>query len=224
MTTTAIKLDIAMTWDQLRKDWASRLSRHGVPDIGTLNNPPGCMQLQLVYLRHFLGAPVNKHDMATWIQGCNNKCGLDPQARHWKSRGWDVQGQGGVDARNNPLPNSYYCLTTLGPSADFLTKRTRELGRIAATDWDSLKLAYNHRCAICGCNGVELEQGHMDPRDELQLNNTVPLCTKCNRWQLDRFVINEEGRITTILPVESNRALFKGLDARERRQLQNLLS
>jgi hypothetical protein len=223
MTSTAVRIDVAQTWHQLRKDWAARLARHGVPDIGELNDPPGCIQLQLIYLRHFLGQGVSKHEMAHWIKGCNDKCGMDPQARHWKALGWDVQGRGGVDAQNKPLPNGYYCLTTLGPSADFLTRRTRELGRVAASDWSSLKLAYDNRCAMCGANGVELEQGHMDPRRELDLANTVPLCSKCNRWQLDRFVIDDQGRITTILPVAANQSLFKGLDARELRQLKALI-
>jgi hypothetical protein len=223
MTSTAVAIDLEITWRQLQQDWSTRLARHGVPDIGELNDPPGCVQLQLIYLRHFLGMAVSKHDMATWIQGHNPCCGLDPQARHWKRAGWDVQGRGGFDAQNKPLPNGCYCLASLNPSTDFLTKRTRDLGRVAATDWDSLKLAYNNRCAICGASGVPLEQGHMDPREPLVLANTVPLCEACNRWQLDRFVIDDRGRVATVLPTASNQALFAALNKRERQQLIHLI-
>lgn len=224
MTATSVTIDVAATWQQLQLDHRTRLARHGVPDIGDLKSPPGCTQLQLIYLRHFFGQSVSKHDMATWIQRHNPNCGLDPQARHWKRDGWDVQGRGGFDAQNKPIPNGCYCLASLAPSTDFLTKRTRELGRIAATDWDSLKLAYDNRCAICGATGLPLEQGHMDPRKPLALSNTVPLCESCNRWQLDRFVIDENGRIVTVLPIASNQALFTSLNKRERQQLIHMIN
>jgi hypothetical protein len=224
MSATATAIDVMVTWQQLRQDWRQRLARHGVEDIGELSSPPGCMQLQLIYLRAHLGHGVDKHEMALWMRQHNSTCGLDPQARHWKAKGWDVQGRSGVDGLSRPLPNGYYCLTSLGPSTEFLTKRTRELGRIAATDWDTLKLVYNNRCGMCGANGVSLEQGHMDPNQPLELTNTIPLCTDCNRWQLDRFVIDDRGRVVTVLPVEANKALFKGLDQRERRQLSHMLS
>jgi hypothetical protein len=224
MTATTTAINITLTWQQLRKDWELRLARHGIKDIGNLSDPPGCMQLQLIYLRAHLGRGIDKHKMALWMRQHNSACGLDPQARHWKRDGWDVQGRNGVDGLSRPLPNGHYCLTTLGPSAEFLTRRTRELGRIAATDWDTLKLAYNNRCGMCGANGLPLEQGHMNPTRSLELSNTIPLCADCNRWQLDRFVIDDRGRIVTILPVETNKALFKGLDQRERRQLIHLLN
>jgi hypothetical protein len=63
----------------------------------------------------------------------------------------------------------------------------------------------------------------MDPRQPLTLANTIPLCADCNRWQLDRFVVDDRGRVVTVLAAERNRALFSGLDARERRVLISLL-
>ena len=45
---------------------------------------------------------------------------------------------------------------------------------------------------------VSLQQGHMDPRKSLTLDNTIPQCAYCNRTYLDYFRFNEHGRVIAV--------------------------
>lgn len=218
------EINTAAIYAQLQRDWKSNLSRWGVPALPEWNpKKPNAKLLQLIYLRHHMGKAVDKSDLSLFVRSVMPAASTDQQARHWKRAGWNVQGQKGSDGNGQPLKPSEYCLASLQPSPEFMAQRTRDLGRIAACDWDSLVIAYNKRCGCCGASGVKLEQGHMDPRKPLTLSNTIPLCDSCNRHQLDRFVLDEAGRIRTVLPVPRNAALFADLDSRERRALMELL-
>ena len=217
-------IDISATCSQLQRDWKNNLSRWGVPALPAMNaDTPNARLLQLVYLRHHMGKAVDKSALSLFVRSICPAASTDQQARHWKRSGWNVQGRGGNDASGNPLKPSEYCLASLQPSPEFLIQRTRDLGRVAACDWDSLVTAYGNRCGCCVAGGGNLEQGHMDPRKPLTLNNTIPLCEGCNRWQLDRFVLDEAGKVRTVLPASRNAALFADLDVREKRALMELV-
>ena len=45
---------------------------------------------------------------------------------------------------------------------------------------------------------VALQQGHMNPRLPLSLDNTIPQCQYCNQQYLDYFCFNEHGRVTAV--------------------------
>jgi hypothetical protein len=217
-------IDASQTYNQLVKDWKENLARWGVPELPPWDDAsPNARLLQLIFLRHHLGIGVDKSDLSLFVRSRRPDASTDQQARHWKRCGWDVQGRNGRDAQGRPLKPSHYCLASLRPSPEFMSNRTRENGRLAAYDFKSLCQAYGNRCASCGKGNLPLEQGHMDPRIPLELSNTIPLCCDCNRWQLDRFVLNESGRITTVLPVERNAALFAGLSQRERKAMLHLI-
>ena len=219
-------LDIQSTYLELVSNWDRALKPHGVPELPPMTSPPSVTLLQLIYLRHHYQEAVDKNEIGHFVQKYVPDASLDQQCRHWKSKGWDVQGRGGHDGKGMPLPASCYCLTSLGPSADFMRRRTRDLGRVVATDFNDLINCYERRCGMCGkepSKGQSLEQGHMDPRKPLDLSNVIPICPSCNKWQLNRFVVDEGGRIVTVLAEPRNRALFKGLDERERRILTSYL-
>jgi len=218
------EINLAATSELLQRDWKQNLSKWGVPAIPQWTpEKPNARLLQLIYLRHHLGKAVDKSDLSLFVRSVCPSASTDQQARHWKRDGWNVQGRGGNDSAGKPLKPSEYCLASLQPSPEFMAQRTRDLGRVAAHDWDSLLTVYSNRCGCCGAGGVKLEQGHMDPRKPLTLANTIPLCDGCNRWQLDRFVLDDKGKVRTVLPVSRNAALFADLDSRERRALMELL-
>lgn len=212
------------TYEQLQSDWAGNLKQWGVPELPELDgSAPNARLLQLIILRRHFGQAVDKNEIGRFVQSYIPSASLDQQCRHWKRDGWNVQGRGGHDAQGKKLPVGVYCLTSLGPSPEFMSMRTRELGRLAATDFEQLKEVYEQRCGMCGATGVLLEKGHMDPRKPLDLSNVIPICGACNKWQLDRFVVDERGRVLTVLGVPRNRSLFEGLDARERRVIADFL-
>lgn len=45
---------------------------------------------------------------------------------------------------------------------------------------------------------VVLQQGHMDPRKPLTLDNTIPQCQYCNQTYQEDFMFNEYGRVVAI--------------------------
>jgi hypothetical protein len=217
--------ELNTTYEQLQSDWATHLKQWGVPELPSLDlQSPNARLLQLILLRRHMGEAVEKNEIGRFVQRFLPTASLDQQCRHWKSDGWNVQGRNGHDGRGQKLPSGYYCLGGLTPSPEFMAKRTRELGRFAARDWESLQAAYGSCCGMCGAKGQKLEKGHMDPRKPLTLENTIPLCVSCNRFQESRFVVNEQGRPVTILAAERNKSLFAGLDARERRILVGFLA
>ena len=84
----------------------------------------------------------------------------------------------------------------------------RRAKRNAAGSFTELKLAYRSKCATCGIEEgtqdtrnqeiVRLQQGHMDPRKPLTLDNTIPQCQYCNQTYLDYFRFNEYGRVVAV--------------------------
>ena len=69
-------------------------------------------------------------------------------------------------------------------------------------------MAYDNRCATCGIEEgkkdprneelVVLQQGHMNPREKLTLDNVIPQCQYCNQTYKDYFLFNENGRVIAV--------------------------
>ena len=216
-------INLDKIYKQLQSDWQRSMARFGVPQLPVLDHSKhNTRLLQLIYLRARMGEACEKNDVGRFVQVYVPGASLDQQVRHWKRDGWNVQGRGGVDGSGRKLPASHYCLIP-GISPEFMSQRTRDLGRVAVTDWESLKDLYEHKCGVCGAANVPLEQGHLDPRKELTIDNMIPICNSCNLWQLNRFVLNENGRPVAVLPSDSTSTLFRGLDKRERAAIKNLI-
>ena len=216
-------INLDQVYSQLQAAWQHSMARHGVPKLPDLDhNKPNIRLLQLIYLGAHMGTACSKNDVGRFVQHYVPEASLDQQVRHWKRDGWHIQGRGGVDALGRKLPAGSYCLIP-GISPEFMSQRTRELGRIAVHDWDSLKDYYEQKCGVCGAANVPLEQGHLDPRKSLTIDNMIPICNSCNLWQLNRFVLNEQGRLVTVLPSENTGSLFRGLDSREKAAIKNII-
>lgn len=215
----------AELWFELQDFQKKRLAIHGVKPLPHFANR--CKQLQLTCLWLHYGRPVHKDNVARWVQQHNPDCGLDPQAiRAWaRDHGWPIYSgdKGDLDANGQELPRSCYVLMGTNPRPAWLNNRTRESGRLSAVSFRDLCAIHRNHCGMCG-RRAPLQQGHLDPRQPLDLANSIPLCQDCNLWQSDRFVISENGRIVTILPHPKNASLFEALTPREQQAIQSLLA
>lgn len=55
--------------------------------------------------------------------------------------------------------------------------------------WELIKEFFNHRCAYCGRENIQLEREHVVPVSQgggLTVDNIVPACRKCNNRKGDR--------------------------------------
>jgi hypothetical protein len=224
------RAELEEIWSRLRKYWQDHLAKHGVPEPKLrLGDPPNCEDLGLIYLFFNFGNAVDKDPMGLWINSINKSCGTDCQiGRHLRrDAGWPIHSahHKETDSRGTLLTNKpyQYCLYGTNPPAEFIAKRTRELGRTSARTFAELVVIYDERCGRCG-RKAPLSQGHMDPRIPLSIpDNCIPLCQNCNLFIADRFVVDEQGRTTTILPVSRNASLVQYLDGREKRALRSIL-
>lgn len=172
--------------------------------------PGETLWLGLIRLYIDFGIPVDKDEIARFIQKyySRGKVSGDQQLRHIRrNHGWYVVGSGrGEDNTNHLLdgtkmPSSTYALlSVVAPHPQFvLTTRLTRNGRLNARDFEELKIVYENMCAICGKRKT-LEQGHMDPRLPLTLQNTIPICIECNNWASQDMGFDENGRIIWITP------------------------
>lgn len=54
---------------------------------------------------------------------------------------------------------------------------------LTVTQWTAVLVAYDHRCAYCGVNGLKLTQDHVIPLSKggaYEMGNIVPACRPCN--------------------------------------------
>ena len=94
------------------------------------------------------------------------------------------------------------------PNPKAVAEALKRTGRLGARNFAELKLAYGCKCATCGIEEgkkdfrneeiVVLQQGHMNPRKPLTLDNTIPQCQYCNQTYKDYFTFNEHGRVVAV--------------------------
>lgn len=226
-------------WKDIEEFRVKQLAKHGIKPLPAFRNPPCCEHLALIIAFTNYGEPIDKDEAAQWIASTADRCGghckLDVQSlRKWsRDQGWPIYSgdKGHLDGRGQPLDRSAYCMVGTNPPSAWLNKQTRHASPLACKTFDELCQFHGWRCAMCRRGGlnrngvptIPLEQGHMDPRRQLTLSNTIPLCEDCNKFQLDSFVVDETGRVRTILPVESAKRFFRQLSEQERRQLAGLV-
>lgn len=155
---------------------------------------------------------MHKDVISAFVRKYKIDAGLDQQIRHLGSQyHWNILNKGNkIPDKNIIVPSGYHYLVSIEtPNPKILANALKRTGRIAAKNFDQLKLAYNNTCATCGISEgkkdsrfndviVALQQGHMNPRKALDLTNTIPQCQYCNQTYKDYFIFNEFGRVIAI--------------------------
>ena len=167
--------------------------------------------LQLIFLYKYINCFVHKDTVSAFVRKYKPNAALDQQVRHLGTQlFWNVLNKGvKVPDQDEKVPSGYHYLVSIEtPNPIVIAMALKRIGRLAATSFEELKLAYGNKCATCGIeegkkdarNGVyvSLQQGHMNPREPLTLSNTIPQCQYCNQQYLDHFVFNEYGRVVAV--------------------------
>jgi len=168
-------------------------------------------ELQLIFLYEYIGCLVHKDMVSAFVRKFIPEAALDQQVRHLGSQyNWYVLNRGNrIPDRDITVPSGYnYLVSIETPNPKVLAQALKRAGRLAAKNFEELKMAYNYKCATCGIEEgkkdtrdntiVSLQQGHMDPRKPLTLDNTIPQCSYCNGTYMDFFRFNEHGRVVAV--------------------------
>lgn len=168
-------------------------------------------ELQLIFLYKYINCFVHKDMVSEFVRKFKPNAALDQQVRHLGTQlFWYVLNRGAkVPDKDTKVPSGYnYLVSIETPNPKAVATALKRTGRLAARSFEELKLVYDCKCATCGIeegkkdtrNGliVSLQQGHMNPRKALTLNNTIPQCQYCNQQYLDYFLFNEYGRVVAV--------------------------
>ncbi len=83
-----------------------------------------------------------------------------------------------------------------------MSKLNASISDFTLADWELIKIAFNHKCAYCGCEG-ELERDHIVPLSRNgthTISNIFPACKSCNTKKHTRTP-SEWGIMPTRLPL-----------------------
>jgi len=161
----------------------------------------------LVYLANHMGEVVKKRDVERDVFGARGVNSKDLQElRHLgKQVGFNVL-QGGQLYQGLVLKKGTYVLVDFKTVNEFWSFKRRNTSNL---DFNSLKKEYDYKCATCGgLEGEEhrytgkiivLEKGHMDPREEITNENSIPQCNDCQTYYKDRAVFDKQGRVRFFL-------------------------
>ena len=153
--------------------------------------------LDLLFININKGLHIDTIKTHVKNQGFTLKGGDPLQVRHLSTQyGWYIIKE---DKYIHKLNSITECLP------GFITnKRTSKLNEL---NWMEMKKEYEFKCATCG--NIEgkpmrykktqitiLQQGHMDPRKDLTLDNCIPQCSGCNQPYKNKAIFNKMGQIT----------------------------
>ena len=168
-------------------------------------------ELQLIFLYKHMNCFVHKDMVSRFVRQHIKNAALDQQVRHLGTQyGWYVLNKGAkVPNIDETVPSGYnYLVTIESPSPTILAAALKRAGRVAARDFFEIKMAYGNKCATCGREEgkkdhknqgtIVLQQGHMNPRLPLTLDNIIPQCQYCNQTYKDYFQFNEDGRVVAV--------------------------
>ena len=167
--------------------------------------------LQLIFLCKHIHCFVHKDMVSAFVRRFKPTAAMDQQVRHLGSQYlWNVLNRTAKvpDCEEN-VPSGYnYLVSIETPNPKAIASAMKRSGRLAAKSFEELKFVYDKKCATCEIkegtkdtrNGliVALQQGHMNPRKALTLDNTIPQCQYCNQQYLDHFCFNEHGRVIAV--------------------------
>lgn len=168
-------------------------------------------ELQLIFLYKYLNCFVHKDMVSAFVRKYVKNAALDQQVRHLGSQYfWYVLNKGvKVPNADVTVPSGYNYLVSIEmPNPKAVAEALKRSGRLGARNFGELKMAYGNKCATCGIEEgkkdtrneeiVVLQQGHMNPRKPLTLDNTIPQCQYCNQTYKDYFMFNEHGRVIAV--------------------------
>ena len=168
-------------------------------------------ELQLIFLYKHLNCFVHKDMVSGFVRRFIKNAALDQQVRHLGTQYfWYVLNKGvKVPNADISVPSGYNYLVSIEvPNPKAVAQALKRAGRLGAKNFVELKLAYGGKCATCGIEEgkkdsrneelVVLQQGHMNPRNSLTLENTIPQCQYCNQTYKDYFLFNEHGRVIAV--------------------------
>ena len=168
-------------------------------------------ELQLIFLYKHLNCFVHKDMVSEFVRHYIKDAALDQQVRHLGTQYfWYVLNKGTkIPDTDITVPSGYNYLVSLEmPNPKAVAEAIRRTGRLCAKNFSELKVAYGGKCATCGIQEgkkdfrneeiVVLQQGHMNPRKALTLENTIPQCQYCNQTYKDYFLFNEHGRVVAV--------------------------
>ena len=168
-------------------------------------------ELQLIFLYKHIHCFVHKDIVSEFVRKYKPNAALDQQVRHLGTQlSWYVLNKSAkVPDKDEIVPSGYnYLVSIETPNPKAVANALKRSGRLSAKSFEDLKIVYGCKCATCGiAEGkkdtrneliVSLQQGHMNPRKPLTLDNTIPQCQYCNQQYLDYFCFNEHGRVIAV--------------------------
>lgn len=169
-------------------------------------------ELQLIFLTKYRRKLVHKDLISAFVRKYIPTAALDQQVRHLGAQyHWNILNKGAViPDEDETVPSAYYYLVSIDqPNPTLLIDEMKRKGRMAACDFEDLKIIYGNCCATCGRKEgstdernndvpIKLQQGHMDPSKALDLQNTIPQCQYCNQTYGNDFCFNEYGRVVAV--------------------------
>ena len=195
------------TYRIISKYHEQHLKQYGVK-LPRLEGPEGFTKNALVLGYLAEGYPntqtVTKRQLTGFVRQHYPDTNDVQQGRHLARNGFYIAA-GGRDNREVELEIGEYKLVTLEqPYPGFAPHQVSE-----DADWDTIKDAYDHRCATCGSKESErsfhypntitrLQRGHKDPNKSLEPENIIPQCEKCNRPDRNNWVYDENGRVIKV--------------------------
>ncbi len=189
-------------WNELMEDVLITES-----DIKNMNDK----ELQMIFLYKYQKSFVHKDLVSEFVRKHKPSAGLDQQVRHIGTQCyWYVLNKGAkVPDTDEIVPSGYNYLVSIEmPNPKAVRMALKRASRSSARTFQELKYVYDNKCATCGLEEgkidwrtgkkVKLQQGHMDPRKNLTLDNTIPQCEYCNQTYLDYFRFDENGRVIAV--------------------------
>jgi hypothetical protein len=160
--------------------------------------------LECLYLN--IRKEISIEDLRKYVEekGVNLKGGSDTlQVRHLGlQKGFNLL-KGLDNFRDTKVKKSHYILLNLKDIFNGFCKEKRT-EKLNNENWLALKTEYGFKCVNCGSeenkplrwNGNKLtilQQGHMDPRKPLSLDNVIPQCSICNQQYKNKAIFNKRG-------------------------------
>lgn len=176
-------------------------------DIKNMNDK----ELQMIFLYKYKKCFVHKDLISEFVRKHKPNAGFDQQVRHIGTQCyWYVLNKNAkVPDTDEVVPSGYHYLVSVEmPNPKSIKMAFKRASRSSVKTFQELKYVYDNKCATCGLEEgktdwrtgkrVKLQQGHMDPRKDLTLDNVIPQCEYCNQTYLDYFRFDENGRVVAV--------------------------
>jgi hypothetical protein len=186
-----------MNWEEeykkLQQCYEKNLKKYGVRLPGKESN--------YGYALTFLFKNINKSYKTNEIKDILVKTGKEfegadsLQLRHLSTQyGWNIVKDGRYKFK----------LVSITEKAPKFISDKRKI-KLNKKNWEELKKEYGNKCACCKLE-KKLQQGHMDPRKSLTLDNCIPQCADCNQSATNRYKFDKNGVKERIIEKPKNQS------------------